>query len=61
MSTNKINFKMLSEDQTNRIRGFVDTLLDQKLAVDGESLAKSGALIGKWKLEWSNEDRYRVR
>ncbi|CAM9118059.1 unnamed protein product [Chrysoparadoxa australica] len=60
MEKQNVFFKQLQPEQAAEVQAYVDTVLRSGSPVNPIALAEDGALVGKWKLEFSTESRYSV-
>ncbi|CAM9431643.1 unnamed protein product, partial [Laminaria digitata] len=61
MDKNNIYYKMLAEDQITEILELTQALLSAKLKpIDISKLCEGDSMKGKWKLEFSTEERYKA-
>ena len=61
MERNDVHFQSLGQAQKDQIQTYVDKLLAAGSPIKPSDAGKSGKMAGKWRLEYSNEEKYKVR
>jgi hypothetical protein len=60
MEKNDLHFQQLGPDQKFQIQQYVDAVLAGGSPMKPSTVASSGKLVGKWRLEYSNEEKFKV-
>lgn len=60
MEENDIHFQQLGPEQTAQIQTYVDKILAAGSPMTPKAVIASDGLVGKWRLEYSTEEKYKV-
>lgn len=60
MRRNGLRFQSLNPSQSGEIESLAGALMKTPSPILPEKATTSGALVGKWRLEYSSEDKYRI-
>eukprot|EP00953_Heterococcus_sp_UTEX-ZZ885_P026042 14111-Heterococcus_DN1.PRE.5 len=60
MEKNDLHFQQLGPDQKFQIQQYVDAVLAGGSPMKPSTVASSGKLVGKWRLEYSNEEKFKI-